>query len=240
MLVVDAVRILAGASILTFAAACDIKWRRAPDAAWAIMASVGAVLLGVQAWLQPAFLETYLASLVTAAVVGLLAIAGYLTGLIAGGADAKALVSLAILAPVPLDVAWRIPLDSVLPLVVTAVANGLAVGLAVPVALAVVNLARGDLDGWRTMLATRVPIDKVDEQVTWPLEYVSEEGEVVTVTMPGAVPLDGFDSEELQAAGRQSVWVSPKIPFLVPLTFGFAIAVILGDPLAALLRLLLV
>lgn len=239
MLAVDAVRILAGAAILTFAAACDVKWRRAPDAAWAIMATIGALLLAVQAWLDPAFLQRYTPALVTAAVVGLLAIAGYLTGLIAGGADAKALVSLAILAPVPLDVAWAIPLESVLPLVVTAVANGLAVGLAVPLALAVVNLVRGDIDGWRTFLATRVPLDKVDERVTWPLEYVGDDGDVVTATMPGSVPLDGFDPSEMEGAGREEVWVSPKIPFLVPLTFGFAVAVVLGDPLAAGLRLLL-
>lgn len=239
MLAVDALRILAGASILTFAAACDIKWRRAPDAAWALMAGVGAVLLAVQAWLQPAFLETYLASLVTAAVIAVLAVAGYLTGLIAGGADAKALVSLAVLAPVPLDLAWTIPLDSVLPLVVTAIANGLVVGLAVPVALLFANLARGDVDGWRTFLATRVSTENVRERVTWPLEYVDEQGTVVTVTMPGNVPVDGFDREQLLEAGRDRVWVSPKIPFLVPLTFGFAVSVIVGDPLAAVLRLVL-
>lgn len=240
MLVVDALRILAGASILAFAAACDVKWRRAPDAAWIVMALVGVALLAAQALIEPAFFATYLPSLITAGVVALLALAGFLTGLIAGGADAKAIVSLAILAPVPLDVAWSIPLESVLPLVVTAIANGLVVGLAVPVALGLVNLARGDLDGARTVLATRVPTDRVRERVTWPLEYVDEDGEVVRVTMPGEVPLDAFDREELAEAGREQVWVSPKIPFLVPLTFGFAIAVIAGDPLAALLRLVLV
>jgi preflagellin peptidase FlaK len=238
VLAVDALRILAGASILTFAAACDIKWRRAPDAAWGVMAGIGAVLLGVQAWLEPAFVATYLPSLLTAGIVAVLAIVGYLGGLIAGGADAKALVSLSILAPVPLDVVWTVPLESILPLVVTAIANGLVVGLAVPIALLFVNLARGDVDGWRTLLATRVPTENVRERVTWPLEYV-DEGELVTVTMPGNVPVDGFDRDAVLDAGRERVWVSPKIPFLVPLTFGFAISVILGDPLAAGLGLLL-
>lgn len=240
MLVVDALRIFAGASILTFAAACDIKWRRAPDAAWLLMALVGGLLLAVQWFAEPGFADVHMASLITAGIVALLAIVGYLSGLIAGGADAKALVSLSILAPVPLDVVWTVPLESVLPLVVTAVANGLVVGLAVPLALAAVNLARGDIDGVRTFLATRVKTERVQERVTWPLEYVDEDGEIVTVTMPGNMPLDGFDRAEMLEAGREHVWVSPKIPFLVPLVFGFAIAVVLGDPLAALLRFLLV
>jgi preflagellin peptidase FlaK len=115
----------------------------------------------------------------------------------------------------------------------------LLVGLAVPIAMAVVNLARGDVDGLRTVLATRVPTEAVSERVTWPLEYVDEDGQVVTTTMPGDVPRDGFDREQLEEAGRERVWVSPKVPFLVPLTFGFALAVIVGDPLAVGLRLVL-
>lgn len=237
MLIVDALRIFIGAGILSFAAACDIKWRRAPDAAWILMAAAGAVLLLVQASMQPAFWQTHMPSLITAGIVAILAIAGYVTGLIAGGADAKALVSLAVLAPVPLDVSWQMPLESVLPLVVTAVTNGLIVGLAVPVALLFVNLGRGDVDGLRTVFATRVRLEHVSERVAWPLEYVDADGRIVTATMPGNVPLDAFDSDELAAHGREHVWVSPKIPFLVPLTFGFAIAVILGDPLAATLEL---
>lgn len=240
MLVVDALRILAGSSLLVFAAACDIKWRRAPDATWLLAAGVGVVLLAFQALREPGLFGAYLASLVTAGAVAGLAIAGYLTGLIAGGADAKALVSLSILAPLPLDPAWTIPLDSVLPLVVTALANGLVVGVAVPVVLIGLNLVRGDVDGLRTLLATRVPTDSVRERVTWPLEYVDAEGNVVKATRPGEVPLDAFDREELAERGREWVWVTPKIPFLVPLTFGFAVAVILGDPLAAGLRWLLV
>ena len=151
---------------------------------------------------------------------------------VAGGADAKAMVSLAILAPVPLDPAWTLALASPFPLVLTALVNGLLVGLLVPVGLVVLNLARGDLAGWHTFLGFRVDAETIDLRVVWPVEYVDEDGQRQIAVSPRSVPDEAFDPQWLKAHGIDRPWVTPKVPFLVPLWVGLVLAVTLGDPMA--------
>lgn len=238
--ITDTIRIVVGAGVLSFAAVADLRWRRAPDLCWVLVALVGAALLATEALTTPAYWSTNMPALVTSGLVLVLAIGGYYTGLIAGGADAKALASLSLLAPLPLSAGWSQPLGSILPLVVTVLMNGLLVALAVPVLLTVWNLARRDIDSWRTVLGFRTRIDRVDLRVVWPLEYVDEEGEHHRAYTPGGVPLDAYEPKRLLEQGVERVWVTPKIPFLVPLSIGFAGAVLLGDPFATLLETVLV
>lgn len=238
-LVPDLVRILVGVGVLAFAAACDLRWRRAPDACWLTVAGVGAVLLGIEWATTPAFWPIYQPALLAAGLVFALAIVGYATGLITGGADAKALASLAVLAPLPLDPAWSVPLVSPFPLVLTSLTNGLLVALAVPLVLLVANLSRGDVDGARTFLAFRTDVDRVDHRVVWPLEYLDDEGTRRAAVTPGGVPQDAFDPDAMAQAGHERVWVSPKVPFLVPLWIGLIVAVLVGDPFSALLTAIL-
>jgi preflagellin peptidase FlaK len=239
VLAVDLARVVVGVGVLAFAAVCDLRWRRAPDACWLVVAGIGAALLAVQWARTPAFWAEYQPAIVAAGLVLALAVVGYVTGLITGGADAKALASLAVLAPVPLDAAWTLPLPSAFPVVLTSLTNGLLVALLVPVALVLVNLARGDVDGARTLTAVRTSVEDVDLRVVWPLEHVDEDGQVQVATTPGGVPRDAFDPAELAEAGRERIWVSPKVPFLVPLWVGLVGAVLVGDPLAAGLEVLL-
>lgn len=225
--------------VVAFAAVCDLEWRRAPDACWILVAGAGAFLLAVEWVLTPSFWAVHRPALLTSLLVVGLAIGGYLTGLIAGGADAKALASLAVLAPLPL-VGGSLPLASPFPLVLTSLTNGLLIALIVPVVLVVWNLARGDVSGVRTFLGFRARLDRIRERVVWPLEYVDEEGAVVVESSPRGMPRDAFDPEALRAAGRERVWVTPKVPFLVPLWLGLVLAVLVGDPLAWLLDAVLV
>lgn len=232
-------RILVGVGVLAFAGVADLRWRRAPDACWLVVAGVGVVLLALDWALTPMFWTVHQAALVTAALVLVMAIVGYLTGLIAGGADAKALASLAVLAPVPLGAAWQLPLASPLPLVLTSLTNGLILALVVPVMLLAWNLLHADVDGARTLLGFKTHLESVDLRVAWPLEYVDEDGEHVVVATPRGVPRDAFDPATMAEHGHERVWVTPKVPFLVPLWLGFVIAVLLGDPFSAVLEIVL-
>lgn len=239
MIGTDIARIVVGLTVLAFAGVCDLRWRRAPDASWLVVAAAGLGLLTIDAARTPDFFATHAPALWTSGLIVVMAIAGYLTGLITGGADAKALASLALLAPLPLT-GWSIPLASPLPLAVTALTNGLIVALSVPVLLFLWNVLTGDIDGWRTFLGYQTDLESLDVRAAWPLEYVDEQGEHQVVATPGGVPRDAFDPAQLAEIGRERVWVTPKVPFLVPLWLGLVIAVLLGDPFAALLETLLV
>lgn len=236
MVTIDVLRFTAALSVLAFAAITDLTWRRAPDAAWWVLAGVGAVLLSWQALAEPEVLREMAPLLIIPAVLLLVAWVGYLTGFIGGGADAKAIMALAVLAPLPLDPAWTVPWQGPFPLVLTMLMNGLFAALAVPLFLAATNLARGQLAGWITFLAFPVAVERLDYRVVWPLEYVDEDGELVRTYSPKRVPIEGSEPEDYQAAGIETVWVTPKVPFLVPLFVGVAITAFLGDPLAAALE----
>lgn len=235
MLSTDLARIVLGASVLTFAAAADLRWRRAPDACWILLALAGAFLLAIDAFTEPSFVPQHAPALIAAGLVLVLALVGYMTGLIAGGADAKALASLAVLAPLPLESAWTLAWPSLFPLVLTTLVNALLAALFVPLALGAWNVSKGEIGGLRTFLGFKTSLTNVDERTLWPLERVDAEGRVVQALTPGGLPPGVFDPDALANAGRERIWVTPKVPFLVPLLGGFILAVLIGDPFTALL-----
>lgn len=239
MVAIDVARLTVAISVLAFAALCDLRWRRAPDACWVLVTVTGATLLVVEWLTTPFFFAVYRPALLTSLMVIGLAIVGYITGLIAGGADAKALASLAVLAPVPLGPGWEIPLASPFPLVLTTLTNGLLIALLVPLVLIALNLARGDVDGIRTLMAFRARLENVRERFVWPLEYVDDQGERVVVSSPRAVPHGAFDRDALGRQDQDRVWVTPKVPFLVPLWLGLLVAILVGDPMAWMMQALL-
>lgn len=158
----------------------------------------------------------------------------YYTGVVRGGADAKAVVSVAFLYP-SYPVFGSLPLTGVpggpLPqLMVPAfavfmLAAILSMLLVIP--YLVTNLVRKDI-GFPMMLAgVRMDIDRAERSHVWPMEDAY--GGEVTVCMSGTE--DPGVYSRLRSAGRTKVWVTPIIPFLVPLTAAFAAIILLGNPL---------
>ena len=50
----DLIRLFVGVSLLGFASYTDWMWRRAANLLWRVMSLAGLLLLGVEAWLDPA------------------------------------------------------------------------------------------------------------------------------------------------------------------------------------------
>lgn len=146
----------------------------------------------------------------------------YQTRAIPGGADAKCLMSLALVMPDPLGIGHVLTPGSVLPPVLPIAAVALMLSLSV----GVVNLRRS---GWSSARGYRRPVEEVDPVRELPLQRVSG-GRIVRARVD---PADsGRVLAELSEAGAEEVEVTPLMPFLVPLAVSFLLVVVLGDPFA--------
>ena len=93
----------------------------------------------------------------------------------------------------------------------------------------IINLIRGDREFPLMFAGYRMDIGRAEHAHVWPLEDVSD-GETVRC-------ISGFEDPEVidrfRASGRDRIWVTPIIPFLMPIALSFAIIVFLGNPLFA-------
>jgi preflagellin peptidase FlaK len=221
-------RYLLGFAMLAGAVPSDLRARRVPNQWWIpFIALAAALVLGDL--LDPARDGRRLAI----AYGGAAAVAGamYLFWRLRlfGGADAKALMVLAFLVP------WPSPKPAtVIQPALDALSNGCVLMLAVPVACLLLNALRGDAALPAMLLGWRVPLAKARAAHVWPLQQVRD-GRVRWRFWQKA-SLDSLDAvyDGLEAAGVERVWVTAKVPFLVPLAAGLALAWRWGNLLLAL------
>lgn len=168
----------------------------------------------------------------------------YRVRLVHGGADAKALIALTLLVPRYPD-ASPFPVLAVGPLVQDAMRtlfpfslviwlDAALVSLAVPIGLFLYNAVRGDLSVPQSFLGYRTSVDAFPPHV-WLMEKITDGGDHLLVLFPkrGVDPTP--DLVRLRAAGVKRVWVTPQIPFMVPLLAGFLLAFLAGNLLVGVL-----
>ena len=168
----------------------------------------------------------------------------YRVRILHGGADTKALCALSLLFPTYPDLSpfplvavsprvesfWRIAFPFSLVIWVDAA----VLFLAVPVGFFLRNLVAGDLALPQGFLGYRAPLDRLPRNV-WLMEKITDRGDHVLVLFPKR---DGDPSEEaarLRAAGIHRAWVTPKVPFMVPLLGGLLLAAFVGNVLLGIL-----
>ncbi len=151
---------------------------------------------------------------------------------IRGGADAKALVSLVLLFPVyPVPVMGRIPpsFESfTFPFFLNVLLLAAVLSLLVPVFLFFRNASRGDVSIPRMFVGFRKDVASVNMEKEWLMESPDESGRPVRLKRLGRA-----DEEEtldrIRSIGWKTVWVSPKIPFIVFLTAGLVLTLLSGS-----------
>lgn len=230
MIWADLVRLFAGVTILAFASWTDWRWRRAPNVLWWILAAAGLVALAIDLAAEPSRATAGWGYLVAIPAFAALMYLFWWLGLIAGGADAKALMALALLLPWPLEFGALPLLRTVVPGSFAVLGNTLLAFLLVPLALFVANAARGAFRFPHAFLGFRVPLDRLGATPSWPMERV-ENGKVTTKLFASRAPEMPLEElrEELGKAGLTHVWMTPKVPFMIPLLVGFALAFTAGD-----------
>jgi archaeal preflagellin peptidase FlaK len=213
-----AIRFLLGFAMLAGAIPADLRSRRVPNSWWLPFVAMAAVL-AVGDVLDPArdWLRLGLRYGAAAAVAGLMYLFWRMR--LFGGADAKALMVLAFLAP------WPSPSPTSIQPALDAVANGSLLMLGLPVVALVLNLARGQVAFPAMLLGRPVPLERARAAHVWPMQRVSQDGAIVWRFWQRA-GLESLDDEydALERAGVRTVWVTAKVPFLVPLAAGLALS----------------
>jgi preflagellin peptidase FlaK len=219
------VRWLLGLAMLLGAIPGDLIRRRIPNTWWIPFTAIAGILGGGDIASQRTGVVVPLALAAGAAGLGY----AFWRLRAMGGADAKAIMVLAFLVPYPSS-PWSLQpaLD--------ALANGSILVLLVPLAGLAINVAKRDFSAGM-LIGVRMPIAKARTRHVWPMQVVRN-GEVHWRLGQKAVLDDHAGTyDDLERLGLDHVWVTMRIPFIVPLAAGLALAWAVGNvPLRLLIE----
>ncbi|MDG6217864.1 MAG: A24 family peptidase C-terminal domain-containing protein [Candidatus Thermoplasmatota archaeon] len=229
----DTSRFIVGVIILSYASFTDIKTRRAPNILWIILGGIGTGLLLIQYVLQDGFGSQTIYLIFIPIIIGIVYVFFQLR-LIFGGADAKAIMALAILVPFQ-PIFFDYPLyNSLMPFSWVIFSNSIVIFLFVPLSLFIYNIFKRNIRFPHCFLGYRMSLAKAKEKFVWPLEHIVD-GHKYFSYVPHS-----FESEDLysafEEAGYKHIWVTPKVPFMIPLLVGFISSFIIGDILFTIMQ----
>lgn len=233
LLYLDITRFIIGFSILAYASYIDLKTRRAPNILWLIMGGVGGILLVIH-FLVNGFGNQIVYLIFIPIMIGLMYLFFQLR-LIFGGADAKAIMALAILTPVfPfMNIATYPIFTSMMPFSWVIFSNSILLFLFIPISLCFFNITKKTIQFPHCFIGYKTSIEKARHTFVWPLERIID-GKLRFSYVPHA-----FDAssqlEVFEKKGFNTIWVTPKIPFMIPLLAGFITAFIFGDLLTSIM-----
>jgi archaeal preflagellin peptidase FlaK len=166
----------------------------------------------------------------------------YQFNIIKGGADAKALMAVAlilpsypIIGPFPLIHVTVDATQYIMPFAILVLFNAALLTLAVPVVMVFYNLYRRDVKLPAMLFGFMMDLPEARTRFVWPMEYMSEG----VLKMSVFVRSDDSTEDQinqLEAAGRTKIWVTPKIPFLIPITVSLLFSAIVGNIIFLLFR----
>ncbi|MEA2054359.1 MAG: A24 family peptidase C-terminal domain-containing protein [Candidatus Thermoplasmatota archaeon] len=218
----DLLRFLIGMAILLYASYTDFKYRIARNELWMIAGAAGLLLM---------LFSNYSLPKVLFSVMLMLSISFSLLFFGMGGADAKALVAISLLVPLfprigslPL---WMAPVEFPFPLIIFV--NSLLLFLLIPLAFFVWNMKKGVFEFPFYFFGYKMKASEIKEKFVWPMEKIEDGKRKKTV-----LPQKDLNPEIF---GDGVIWVTPKVPFLIPLTAGYFISFILGDILYKIISL---
>lgn len=232
----DTARFIIGISILAYASFTDIKTRRAPNILWLILGGLGAVLLLSEFLLTSRVSEQAIYLLFIPVIIGLVYVFFQLR-LIFGGADAKAIMALAILVPFEPSFYGHPLFHSPMPFSWVVFSNSIVIFLFVPLSLFMYNLIKHDIRFPHCFLGYRMSLKKAEEKFVWPLERIVD-GHTRFSYVPHSFEADDV-YESFKKLGIKHIWVTPKVPFMIPLLFGFICSFLIGDLLFTIMYFLL-
>jgi archaeal preflagellin peptidase FlaK len=166
----------------------------------------------------------------------------YQFGIVKGGGDAKALMAIALLIPTypligpfPLIHVTVEATQYIMPFAILVLFNAALLTLVVPVVMLVYNLSRRDVKFPAMFFGYMMELPEARKKFVWPMEYIKEGA----LKMSVFVKSDDSSEEQLnqlEAAGKTRIWVTPKLPFLIPITASLLFSAIVGNVIFFLIQ----
>lgn len=150
----------------------------------------------------------------------------------------QALISLSVLVPFPPLLAPGLPpLSALAPAAVVAFSNGLIVAALFPLSVLIYNIVRRDFGLLMFLGAVKLRADRFDETIFWPHLFIDDQGERNTRLFLARISSREMDENiaRIRTLGAERIWVTPRLPFLIPIAIGYALAFFVGDLMLALL-----
>lgn len=162
----------------------------------------------------------------------------YHLDIVKGGADAKAIISIATVFPTYPQI-FGMPLipvpeglaSLVFPPAFAILVMALAITLVYGLVNAIRNIALGNRLFPQMLFGTVMPLEKAKRSQVWPMERVTDDG--VKVVLSANEDENAWN--ELESAGRTDVWVTAIIPFIIPMAIAYILMLTVGFPLFALM-----
>ncbi len=197
----------------------------------ALLASIGLLIM------EGATVEV--GRLLAIPIIMLVFVGFYYLGIIRGGADAKALMALALVFPfyptiaglpvIPYPEQGADIIQMTFPFAFLILMNAAIMHAIVgPAVRFFKNLARRDYGFPEMFLGYRMDLADVPKSFVWPMEAVRDD-EVVLLVFPRRDGSLKEELEKLRVKGLDRIWVTPKDPFIIPMTLGIAFSAVIGN-----------
>ena len=233
---INEIKVLITLAILIKASIYDWKFREIPDSLWIILIAFAIPLNAIQYIFFPHNYNLLFLIIQFIIVLGITIIMLFLGF---GGADIKALIALSIMFPIYPNV-WIFPLlnEGFGIFALSVLSNSLLVAPAIALGLFFRNVLRrekGKIIYY--FIGYKVDVDNIPKFHNL-LEYIDENGKIVRVIK--AVEPDDEMLNRLKDAKNKGVidkvWVTPALPFLIFMTAGFVVAIVLGDLIVEIIK----
>ena len=210
----DIIKFAIAFPLLFYAAYSDVKRREAENWIWIVMGIAGLPFL--------IFSKNLFLSIISISVSIPIAFLLYIFGM--GGADAKAIMAISLLNPLPPSCSIFHSPQFIFP--VTVLINSLLLILPLPLLFFVYNAKRKNAEIPYAFFGFKMDAEKARKKFVWPME---KDG------VKKIYPIKDADLNSYHG----KIWVTPKLPFLLFILIGYVISYVFGDILFAFVRFLL-
>ena len=159
----------------------------------------------------------------------------YYLGIIRGGADVKCLITISIMFPLypqflgmPL---FGVPHNLMVQMFVPSISIlFIAALMVIPMIIFFIAKNRNKEEFSKKIFSGyRMELSKAENSDVWPLEDIVD-GELSSIKIPKDDDREAIFSR-LREAGREDVWVTPMVPFVIMITAATAVVLLIGSPL---------